>query len=308
VTLFRRLAIASTGATFLLMTIGGLVRATKSGLGCGTNWPHCPGDVTRALVIEFSHRATAGLVMILIGAMALAARKAYRGNRAIVVPATAAFGLVLFQALLGAVVVWLELQAISVVLHLGTALSLLALLLYLSIAATSLESERPLPRDAAVSRSGIWMSLAVFALLLVGSYVTGSGAGAVFPDWPLMNGSVVPDLGVESQAVHFAHRVLAAVTGIGVVVALIALRKRREKLPDQYRLGRVVAGLFAVEILIGAMNVWTELNSLWVTAHLAVAVAVFGSVVTLALISHPAVTALGERAPRGRVGRLAEAT
>ncbi|MDQ3955969.1 MAG: COX15/CtaA family protein, partial [Actinomycetota bacterium] len=202
-TLFRRLAIASTGATFLLMTIGGLVRATKSGLGCGTNWPDCPGDLTRALVIEFSHRASAGLVMILIGATAVAARRAHRGNKAITVPALAAFGLVLFQALLGAVVVWLELRAISVVLHLGTALALLAFLLYLSVAASSLESGRPLPEDRFVSRIGLRMAWAVFALLLVGSYVTGSGAGGVFPDWPLMNGRLVPDLGVESQAVHF---------------------------------------------------------------------------------------------------------
>lgn len=246
--------------------------------------------------------------MVLIGATAVAARRSYRGNKAITVPAVAAFGLVLFQALLGAVVVWLELKAISVVLHLGTALTLLALLLYLSVAASSLESDRPLPEDRSVSRTGLRLALAVFALLLVGSYVTGSGAGGVFRDWPLMNGRLVPDLGVESQAVHFAHRLLAAVTGVGLAVALVGLRRRRRELPTQYRIGHVIAGLFALEIMIGAMNVWTDLNAFWVTAHLAVAVATFGAVVALTLISHPVVAQIGERSSLGRVPRLAEAT
>ena len=44
-----------------------------------------------------------------------------------------AFGLVMFQAVLGAVVVWLELKAESVVLHLATAMTLVAVLIYLSI-------------------------------------------------------------------------------------------------------------------------------------------------------------------------------
>ncbi|MDQ3955854.1 MAG: COX15/CtaA family protein, partial [Actinomycetota bacterium] len=135
-----------------------------------------------------------------------------------------------------------------------------------------------------------------------------SGAGGVFPDWPLMNGRLVPDLGVESQAVHFAHRLLAAFTGLGMAVGVAGLRRRRRELPTQYRIGHVVVGLFALEIFIGAMNVWTDLNAFWVTAHLAVAVATFGALVTLTLISHPVVAGLGERTALGHVPRLAEAT
>ncbi len=307
-TLFRRLAIISTGATLLLITLGGLVRATKSGLGCGTNWPHCPGDVTRALVIEMAHRATAGVVVLLVAGLALAARRQYRGRRAVTTPAAAALGLVLFQALLGAVVVWLELRAVSVVLHLATALGLLALLLYLVVAAGALEEERPLPGDGDAARTSLLLTAGVFVLLLVGSYVTGTGAGRVFPDWPLMDGSVIPDLAVESQAVHFAHRLLAAALGVGLGVGLLRLRRRRHELPLQYRAVQVAAGLFALEVVIGAMNVWTDLNAFWVTAHLAVGAGIFGTLVTLTLISHPVVAGLGTRARVGRVGRLAEVT
>ena len=85
-TLFRRLAVLSTAATFLLIAIGGLVRATKSGLGCGTDWPHCSGRLlpaveSRAVIIEFSHRLMASVVVILIGALAVTAWRKLRGSR-----------------------------------------------------------------------------------------------------------------------------------------------------------------------------------------------------------------------------------
>ena len=43
VTRFAKLAVAAAVATFVLIAIGGLVRATDSGLGC-PDWPLCFGD------------------------------------------------------------------------------------------------------------------------------------------------------------------------------------------------------------------------------------------------------------------------
>src|SRR5215213_5764720 len=97
-TRYRMLAVASLVATFALVTVGGLVRATKSGLGCGDNWPHCPGEVDRALLIEASHRFAAGLVMILLGLMALTAYRARRSAPHLLWPSLSAFALVLVQA------------------------------------------------------------------------------------------------------------------------------------------------------------------------------------------------------------------
>ncbi len=48
---FRRLALVTLVATFLLIVLGGLVRVSDSGLGCGPGgsgfhgWPLCQGDV-----------------------------------------------------------------------------------------------------------------------------------------------------------------------------------------------------------------------------------------------------------------------
>ena len=48
---FRRLALATGVATFALIVVGGVVRVSDSGLGCGpeksglNGWPFCNGDV-----------------------------------------------------------------------------------------------------------------------------------------------------------------------------------------------------------------------------------------------------------------------
>jgi cytochrome c oxidase assembly protein subunit 15 len=292
-TRFRTLARASLFATALLVTIGGLVRATKSGLGCGDDWPHCSGRVIPvfghpAVAIEFSHRMAALAVILLIGTLATMAVRNFRDDRRVLWTSVGAFALVLFQAVLGAIVVWLHLKAESVVLHLGTALALVALLVYLNVTLAEREGTSWM-RDAVVSRWAKFAAACVFLLLLVGSYVSGTeGAGKVFSDWPLMNGKVVPDLAVEAQALHFFHRALAAFVGVIVFVVGLRVVKRKAEMPEAARLAHVAMGLFAVEVLIGAANVWTGLNSGFVTAHLAIGAAIWGSLVGMALVTRDA--------------------
>jgi cytochrome c oxidase assembly protein subunit 15 len=189
---FRRLAVASTLATLALVTLGGLVRATKSGLGCGDNWPHCPGEIDRALLVESSHRFVAGLVIALIAGLAFLAWRNRRIAPRLVRPSLAALALVVIQALLGAVVVWLELKAESVVLHLATAMALLGTLLYVTAASFAAEDRLTVSTDRGVAREASFAAASVLLLLLVGSYVTGRDAGYVFGDWPLMNGGIIP--------------------------------------------------------------------------------------------------------------------
>jgi cytochrome c oxidase assembly protein subunit 15 len=299
---FRRLALASTLATLALVTLGGLVRATKSGLGCGTDWPHCSGKLlpaleTRAVAIEFSHRVAASVVVVLLGALAVMAWRRLRATP-LMWGAFAAFGLVLFQAVLGAVVVKLELAAVSVVLHLVTAMALLAVLVYVTAAASGAAGASFEP-DGAAARAGALGAGAVLVLLAVGSYVSGTpGAGLAFGDWPLMGGRLVPSIEVEAAALHFVHRALAAVVGVAVAVACLQVIRRRTELPLQARLARVALGAFALEVVVGAANVWTELNAAVVTVHLFLGAVVWTALVTLAVVSRPLPDAAGERLTR----------
>lgn len=163
---FRKLSIAATAATFVLVGIGGLVRATKSGLGCGTDWPHCSGRLipsieNRAVAIEFSHRLMASVVVVLIALLAVTAWRHYRHDRRILGTSIAALGLVLVQALLGAIVVWFELKADLVTAHLAAAMTLVAVLIYLTLLVSSLEGAR-FVASRSVARKGRFAAGAVF--------------------------------------------------------------------------------------------------------------------------------------------------
>jgi cytochrome c oxidase assembly protein subunit 15 len=162
-----------------------------------------------------------------------------------------------------------------------------AILIYITAASAVVDGRFDPPVDAPAGRLATLAAGSVLALLLVGSYVSGRGAGAAFPDWPLMNGKLIPDLGNQLYAIHFLHRALAVV--VGAVVAAIAWQtlKRKGELPLQARFAHAAIGLFVLEVAIGAANVWTGLNAAFVTAHLLVGALIWGSLVSMAIVSHP---------------------
>src|SRR4051812_33995548 len=134
---YRRLAFATVTATFLLIVVGGIVRVSDSGLGCGPGgsgvhgWPLCHGDVIPGAgvhsIVEYTHRTAASVVGILWLVLAVLA---WRGRRELRWVTTAGFGLVVAQGLLGALVVDKNLDDALVAAHLGMAMLLFALAIY----------------------------------------------------------------------------------------------------------------------------------------------------------------------------------
>lgn len=307
-TLFRRLVSASLVATIVLIAIGGLVRATKSGLGCGTDWPDCGGRLlpaleTRAEIIEFSHRFTAAIVGFLILALAIVAIRRLTDERRIRVASVGALALVIFQALLGAAVVKAELERLVVVAHLVAAMSLLALLVYLTGMVRARTGGLDGATDARLSRRLALAALGVLALLVVGSLASTRDIG---PSWPLVNGELVPDLGVETFALHWFHRVLAGVVGIAVFAVAWSVIKRRHAMPSAARFAHAAAGLFGLEIFVGALNLWTDLNALVVALHLTTGALIWASFAAMVTVTHPSVRIASEAVPARPVPAMAQ--
>jgi protoheme IX farnesyltransferase len=290
---FQKLAVATAGTTVLLFAVGGLVRGTESGLGCA-DWPKCtpaslfPSGSIHAF-IEFSHRFLVFVATVLIAVTGFFAIRDHRRIRKLLWPAVAAFPLVLAQAVLGGIVVKTDLDPAWVTAHFAVALALVADVVYLaanSFCVVKLpQKEGPIagsnPRFA---RLTVWAALATGGLLLVGTYVRARGAGLAFTDWPLMDGKLVPTLGGVATAM-FAHRVLAAASFLLVLYTAVRAWTMTERSKDLVVLSTTTLVLFAVQIMVGAANVWTHLRPAAVVAHVALSVLVWGTLITLATVS-----------------------
>ena len=137
--LLRRLA--WTGATLALglIVLGGVVRITGSGMGCGDHWPRCDGQWFPPLdlptLIEIGHRWVAALVSLVVLATASVAWRRHRDEPHLLRPATLALILLVVQVLLGAVTVKLALPPWVIVTHLANAMVLLAVLMVVGMRA-----------------------------------------------------------------------------------------------------------------------------------------------------------------------------
>ena len=136
----RGLAWASVISAFALIILGGVVRVTGSGLGCGGDWPLCDGRLlpamTAADLIEYSHRLVASAIVgPLIIATAAVAGLRFRRERWLSISAAVAVVLLLMQGGLGGVTVLTELPGHIVAAHLALAQALLGCLLLILVAA-----------------------------------------------------------------------------------------------------------------------------------------------------------------------------
>jgi heme o synthase len=305
VTRFAKLAVVASVATYVLIVVGGLVRATDSGLGC-PDWPLCFGawvpPTNLNAWIEHSHRLVAAVAVgPLVGAVALTTvLTSRRRDRVLLIAGVVAGLLVIVQALLGGQVVIQQLRRELVTAHLGMALTVLAMTILIADRAAL----GPMPRLRASGPVplAVVAALAVFAQMLLGSWVTGHGAGLAFADFPLMNGQLLPVMTVPEQAIQAAHRGLALVVAV-LVAALARATWRATADPLPRRLAAGAGVLVAVQIALGAASVWSRLSAVFVVPHLAVGAAMFALVVwlTLALRRRPA--RLRARTPGGAEAR-----
>ena len=280
-TRFRRLAVVTIAATFVLIAVGGLVRATDSGLGC-PDWPRCFGKLVPPAElhawIEHSHRLIASVVMALVALMVLAAWRTGQ-DRVVRRASVAALVMVLSQAVIGAFVVWWKLEAESVTLHLATALALVALLIYIGFRARwPADRSRRQGQDRRFVRLVAAGAGLTYLQMLVGSTVTGYHAGLAYP----LN-VLLPDLGPSVARIQLLHRTLAVLVGALVVVTWVVARRTQRAHPTVTRLAGYAAGLVAVQIGLGVANVANRLSALTVVPHLTVGALLWGTMVALLL-------------------------
>jgi heme A synthase len=252
---------------------GAIVRATGSGDGCGSTWPTCKGKVIPELsdipeLIEFSHRAVSGILLVVTLMIFLKTRDLEKNNLKKVISNYLTFFVVL-EAVIGAVIVlfeWVGLNSslpriVAVPIHLVNTFGLLACFIALY----------KVVKDDQQSIKGIVDNqfLVVMCLFLL-SGATGSItalADVLFPSESFIQG-FVEDFEETSELLtrlRILHPIVASLLSISLFFESNRLKKTYKLNTKSLKLMVLVAVTLGVVNVLS--NIWLPLSVL----HLAIA-------------------------------------
>ncbi len=286
---YRALVYVTLLVTFLVVVWGGVVRVTGSGLGC-PDWPTCHGQLLPGLDaatrIEWLHRflgVAGGLALASLVGVTLVRHRAQRRLVALVV---AAGVLYIVQALLGAIVVLLELPDTWVTAHLANAMLILAVLTTLAVGVRW--PSTLVPREHGASWTSLLLAgtVGTYVLILSGAYVRGDGAAMACTTWPFCDQGAFPMFG--APAVHMAHRWVAAIVGVVLLTGCWQAWRHRRDAAGLGPLTIATVALFVAQVLVGAANPLSGFSPWALGAHPAVASLLWCSVVAMTVVGfHP---------------------
>lgn len=259
---------------------GAYVRATGSGAGCGNHWPLCNGEVlptsaqTKTL-IEFTHRVTSGLSLMLVLVLLIWCwRRTSKGDRSRYSAAAAAI-LLFNEAILGAMLVIFDhvgldrsaSRAVFLCLHFGNTLLLVAAL---TLTAKWLSSGREGFRLAGARHERAVIMVGLLCVAVTG--MTGSLAAlgdTIFPTTTL-RASIAQDLSSGSHMLlrlRLLHPIVAAVAFFYILWMVQKLSRNRDEAPGALPF---LTATLLTQIGLGVLNVlllapvWLQITHLFV--------------------------------------------
>lgn len=286
--IYKIVALLSLVVSFIQITLGGFVRASESGLGC-PDWPLCHGQIIPPIefhtLIEYSHRLNGSVLGILVTILLIICLMNYRSEKQLTIANYSAFGLVVGAGILGGITVITELAWWIRLIHLGIAQILAACLMYI-VWQFLFVNVRNVHIDLSPIRAWKWKMVLcvslVFLLMLSGSYMVGIGASSSCSSWPLCKGLSIPE-GLTYQ-VHMGHRYISVLSlaFVGYVAIELITHSNDSRLIK--RIAHSVLGLIGVQIILGAITVWSGFSSHMKVTHLSVATLVWLSVILMSIL------------------------
>jgi len=296
---FQKLALATTGVTYLLILVGGLVRASGAGMGC-PDWPRCfglwvpptradelpsgfdPAQFNAALTwTEYLNRLLGVTTGFLIFATLVAALVKHRSNPGVLWPVVAAFLGVGYQGWLGGRVVAHQLAPWVVTAHLVVALVIVSLLLYATTNAffPARQDRAPAGRgDTLLGRLAPALIALTLAQIALGTQVRGAidRRAGVLP-----RGSLVAAVGLADVA----HRSLALVVFAASLWLFLRVRRRHRSFRPLAAAAAAVVVLSGLQIAAGAVLAYLSLPRPVQVAHLSIASLLLGAQTLVALLA-----------------------
>lgn len=260
----RRFAWCVLAYNVAVIVWGSAVRATSSGAGCGDHWPLCNGTIVQhhpavTTLIEFAHRASSGIDLILVLALVFFAFAAAPRRHVARASAVAVLVLTLNEALLGALLVLLghtaqdrsPSRAVYLSLHFTNTLLLLAAL---ALTAHFLSRRQGAMRGSLTLHAPRLAFTGLIATLIVG--VTGSLAAlgdTLYPAHNLLT-AIAQDFSPGSSwllQIRWFHPAISLIAGTFIVWLIV----RSLRTPANRSLAIGVLFLLALQYLLGIADV-----------------------------------------------------
>lgn len=245
---------------------GAFVRATGSGAGCGNHWPLCDGEVLPRspgleTIIEFTHRATSGIAILLVVGLLIWGFRAYGKGHPVRIGVVLAMAFMITESLVGAALVLLGLvgdnvsieRAAVMAIHLVNTFFLLG---FLTLTAWWSSGGR------AMQFKGNGLAVWILVLGMVGMLVLGaSGAVTALGDTlflatPGIEGSS-KDLSPTALLLlrlRIFHPTIAVVISIYVILAGWFIRRLKPQ-PEGVYLSHGLTWLLLLQLGLGYLNV-----------------------------------------------------
>jgi cytochrome c oxidase assembly protein subunit 15 len=288
--LFRKFALLSTIATYLLIFIGGLVRVSGSGLGC-PDWPKCFGSwippLSKSQIpagfdissfnltlawIEYINRIAGMVTGVLILITAILAIKYFRNKRPIMVSSVLAAIFVAFQGWYGSIVVKSQLMPLTVSIHMLLALVIVSLLIYTTVHSYFIDI--PMSGPGVKKHRFMLLFLWVFMIIqiLLGTEFR-SQVELVWEKFPLLSGAeVLKHIGI----VAISHTFLGVIL-LGSVILITLSLIRLNSVYALIKQGMLLMILLTIiQVIIGiAMHIF-GISPLFQVFHLWMASIIIG--------------------------------
>ena len=317
---YRNLILLALILTLGVVSLGAYVRLSDAGLGC-PDWPGCYGHVTPHHAADYInaelaerpdgpvshakawkemvHRYFAGSLGLLVLAIAVLSwrrRQDTTGGPGLPI---LLLGLIVFQALLGMWTVTLLLKPLVVTAHLLGGMATLSLLLWLWLRERGQLSHAYYARVDHLRGAALLGLILVVVQIALGGWVSTNYAALACTDFPLCQGSWVPEMDFEHAftlrrelgetasgdllpmtaltAIHWVHRVMALI----VTVYLGWLATRLFRTPGYSGIALVICMLLALQVTLGISNVLMSLPLALAVTHNAGAALLLSSLVVL---------------------------
>lgn len=277
-------------------------------MGCGDHWPLCYGRLFPPmdrpdLVVEWTHRLLASILVVTVAAFALVAWQARRelrvGGRGGVLRATLlAVAAVLAAAILGAVTVKLGNTPYATVAHWLLAMTLFATLGTAAIRAGALGGESATSERASgrVARAAYAAACLAFLTVALGGLTAKLPSAAIAcRSFPLCGRDA--SAGMEAVHVQLTHRVLAFLLLLHLTGVVIGLSRRRSESRTVARAAGVALGLVVLQLTVAASMVLLHLPAVLRSLHEAVGVSVWLGTFAYAYLAHIAARSARVSAP-----------